>query len=207
MGAGSAGPPSPPPAHPAPPAAEAAPLDIPLPSFLRVPPPKPRRPKPPRKPRVNPLWVSWWVQVPILTCLLLADGLLGFLTARHAGAYFQQMPQERDPYALWLRVREDGDSLHLVWDRSAPAFALAQHAILSIWDGDQSRTIELSRAQLQSGSVVYRRVSGQVKFQLEVFFKERRTLSETWELRSPQGPSPPAPVAPDLPETAGKPRP
>lgn len=191
-----------------------APVDVPLPSFLSVPPPEEKRKRnwrwwkraakdekaaepqaakePPGRPP-QPFWTSWWVQVPILGCLLLVDGLLGFVSARQ----FHPPPARpaaapRDPYALSLLVVEYGDNLSLTWDRNAPAIAHAERAVLSIADGDQSQSldIELPVLQSQGFGVTYHRVTDRVKFRLEVFLKSGRSVSETWELGASSAPPP-----------------
>jgi hypothetical protein len=183
-----------------------APADIPLPSFLNVPPPEEKKKRNwkwwkragkdgpsvepgeieqrPIRP-LQPFWTSWWLQVPILGCLLLVDGLLGFVSARQ----FRSPPARpaaalRDPYALSLMVVEYGDNLCLTWDRNAPAIAQAQRALLSISDGDQNQSLDMELPILQSQGfgVTYHRVTDRVKFRLEVFLKSGRSVSETWVL-------------------------
>lgn len=69
-----------------------------------------------------------------------------------------------------------------MWDRDAPALAQASGAVLSITDDGETRTLDVPLAQLREGSITYRRNSGSVTFRLEVFLKNRRSLSETWSL-------------------------
>ncbi|MGE5570179.1 MAG: hypothetical protein ACM3S5_14180 [Rhodospirillales bacterium] len=130
-------------------------------------------------------WASWWVQGPLLAALLLLDGFLGFLAASGSlPAQPARSAPPRDPYALSLLVVESGQNLHLTWDRNAPALAQASGAVLSITDGGQARTLDIPLAQLREGSVTYRRTSGSVTFRLEVFLKNKRSLSETWSLEA-----------------------
>jgi hypothetical protein len=202
-----------------PPAQEAAPalpadvpVDVPLPSFLNVPPPEEgkrkwawnwkwwkraveeqpavepieieQQPEQPERPR-QPLWTSWWVQVPILAGLLMVDGLLGFVSARQfRPPAVCPAAAPRDPYTLSLMVVEYGDNLCLTWDRYAPAIVQAQKAVLSISDGDHNQTLDVELPALQSPGfgVTYHRMTDRVKFRLEVFMRSRRSVSETWEL-------------------------
>ncbi|MEK7405647.1 MAG: hypothetical protein AAB225_11115 [Acidobacteriota bacterium] len=128
----------------------------------------------PRRHRRRWLWV-----VPVLAVLAAGAALLA------TGWVRLPLPAaRRDPYALALAVRHYGDNVHLTWDRSAPAVRAAQRAVLIISDGDQTRALDLSRIQLHNGSVIYRRISPQVSFRLEVFFGNN-TLSERW----PAGPT------------------
>jgi hypothetical protein len=185
-------------------AAPAPPVDVPLPSFLNVPPPKEKKkrnwkwwkrgepPAPKAAPAPpQPFWTSWWLQAPILACLLLVDGRLGFVSARQ----FRPPPARpaaasRDPYALSLMVVEYGDNLCLSWDRNAPVIAQAERAVLSISDGDRNQSLDLELPTLHSPGfgVTYHRVTDRVKFRLEVFLKGRRSISETWELGASSAP-------------------
>jgi hypothetical protein len=161
-------------------------MEPPRPPFVNGAPPEPAEamPEPKDTPSRQPLWVSWWVQVPILAGLLVADGLLGFVSARQIQPTpAQTQATAKDPYALSLLVVEYGDNLHLTWDREAPALASAAGGMLTISDGGQTRSLDLSLDQLRDGSVTYRRLSTRVRLRLEVFLKGKRSLSETWELR------------------------
>jgi hypothetical protein len=137
----------------------------------------------PARPR-QPLWVSWWALIPIGVCVYLVVGILGFALARG----FRPAPGRpgappRDPYALSLLVVEYGDNLCLTWDRNAPAITHAERAVLSIADGAQSQSLDIEQAVLrrQGFSVTYHRVTDRVTFRLEVFLKNRRSVSESWE--------------------------
>ncbi len=189
-----------------------APLDVPLPAFLNGPPPREKRAwrwwkraakegpavppaaaeKKPARPR-QPLWVSYWAQIPILFCVCLEVFALGFAVERGLQpAPGRQAAPPRDPYALSLLVVEYGDNLCLTWDRNAPAIAHAERAVLSIGDGNQSQSLDIEQAVLrrQGFSVTYHRVTDRVAFRLEVFLKNRRSVSETWEFGG-SGPAPP----------------
>jgi hypothetical protein len=61
--------------------------------------------------------------------------------------------------------------------------------------------MDLTVAQLKNGSVIYRKVSNQVQFRLEVFLKERRSVSETWESAGGGAAAPPEPSTPKQPWT------
>jgi hypothetical protein len=180
-----------------------APMDVPLPAFLSGPPPRKKREwrwwkrvakesptapqaaaeKKPARSR-QPLWASYWALIPVLVCVYLVVGILGFAVARGLRpAPGRQAAPPRDPYALSLLVVEYGDNLCLTWDRNAPAIAHAERAVLSITDGNQSQSLDIEQAVLrrQGFSVTYHRVTDRVTFRLEVFLKNRRSISETWE--------------------------
>lgn len=146
------------------------------------------RPAAAANPSKAPLWCSWWVQAPLLLCLLFADGLLGFFSAQPLRDMVQVAPVQKDPYALSLLVVEYGDSLHLTWDRLARPLEAAELGVLVITDGGQTRSTVLTPAQLRIGSVTYRKVTNQVRFRLEVVLKGHRTVSEGWESAATGGP-------------------
>jgi hypothetical protein len=129
----------------------------------------------------RPLWSSWWLQAPLLLCLFAADALLGYASARQWNQYRPATPPAPDPYSLSLLVLEYVDNLHLTWDRHARPIENGGNGLLHIIDGGQTRTLELSPDQLKSGSVIYRRMTAQVRFRLEVFLKGGRSVSETWD--------------------------
>lgn len=154
----------------------------------------PPAPEPPPEPEPSeavrprqPLWVSWWIQTPLLVCLWLVVGMLGYAYAQQVRTpppYSLEAP--RDPYALSLLVVEYGENLCLTWDRYAPAIRRAQRAVLWIKDGDNSRSIPLESHMLRNPDfgVTYHRVSGDVTFRLEVVLADERVLSESWDLAS-----------------------
>jgi hypothetical protein len=139
---------------------------------------------PARPARKTPLWCSWWVLAPLVACLLFADGLLGFFAARQVHAMTPAAEAPRDPYSLSLMAVEYGDNLFLTWDHKAPPVAAATRATLSIADGGQERSVPLSRKQLQTGAVTYRKMSDHIRFRLEVFLDTRRSVTEIWDSAS-----------------------
>lgn len=152
-------------------AQESAAPDIALPAFLQTTPPAGHRP------RLR--WFSWWIQAPLLAALLLADSLLGYAAARQLNTSLQRGRLQADPYSLDLAVAEYGDNLHLSWNHNAPAVKAARRAALSINDGVLARTLELNLAQLRTGSVIYRRLTPDVKLKLEVFVSDRASVAES----------------------------
>ena len=119
-----------------------------------------------------------WVWIPLSFIFLLLGVVLGFQVAlsvrSHVPAGFRQ-----DPYALNLSISPAGDSLHVRWDRASPAVAAATRGWLIIKDGGAQKTVDLDAAQLQNGSVIYRRASGDVQFRLEVLTGNRVTVNES----------------------------
>jgi hypothetical protein len=138
------------------------------------------------RPRPRSWWCSLWIQTPLFACLLFAWGLLGFFAGRQVDKVIPRAPAPpRDPYALSLMVLQYQDNMHLTWDRQARPIAVAERGALTIADAGESRTLDLTAAQLRTASVTYHRLSQHVLFRLEVFLPGHRSVSETWEA-SPQ---------------------
>ncbi|HWR52189.1 MAG TPA: hypothetical protein VN428_13845 [Bryobacteraceae bacterium] len=155
--------------------------DIPLPGFLGVP------EAPARFGFRLPAWSSWWIRGPLLAALLAAGGFLGYVLAQRFAEKSPISSEPRNPYALSLVVLEYGDNLHLSWDREALAVASAARGTLTIVDGDRIRTLDLSAAQLHDGSVIYRRLTPDVRLKLEVFLSEKSSVAESWRLVTQTG--------------------
>jgi hypothetical protein len=91
-----------------------------------------------------------------------------------------------DLYAMELQVVRSGESsLHVKWNRSAPPIQAASRGLLHISDGGHDKVVELDLLQLQTGSVIYRKATNQVRFRLEVFAKERVSISESLDYQEP----------------------
>ncbi|MBI3681967.1 MAG: hypothetical protein HY235_16415 [Acidobacteria bacterium] len=122
------------------------------------------------------------VWIPLSFIFLLLGVLIGFQVAftyrpaRAAGVL-------NDPFALTLSVARSGDNLHVRWDRTSTAVRNAQRGVLFITDGTYNTAVDLDVAQLNNPSVFYRHMTGVVQFRLEVFTKERISVSETLEWR------------------------
>lgn len=88
-----------------------------------------------------------------------------------------------DVYGLELSAVLSGDRVLVRWDRRAPAVQLARRGVLHIVDGPDRQSVELEAAQLQGGSAHYRHATGELTFRLEVFPRERSSVSESVEVR------------------------
>jgi hypothetical protein len=158
--------------------------------------PAPPEPAPPAAPAVQPEVERGslirrsgnWILVPLSFIFLLLGVVLGFQVALGVRS---QVPNSRtDPYTLGLSATPTSDSLHVNWDRNAPAIEQAQRGILWIQDGPHRKSVDLDLVQLQNGSIIYRRATGDVSFRLEIFARDRITISEAVSVRLDQ----PAPV-------------
>ena len=122
---------------------------------------------------------SGWMWLPLSFIFLLLGVLLGFQAALTLRP--QTQPGAGDPFNTALSVSKDGDDLNVRWDRQAAAIHSARRGQLVIEDGPYTKTVELDANQLQTGSVVYRHSSPDVKFRLELMLHDRNTLVEKLE--------------------------
>jgi TonB family protein len=74
---------------------------------------------------------------------------------------------------LGLHVETQGDRLLLSWNRRNAAVAAAADGVLQIFDGTQHREVRLDGGQVADGSVLYKPVSPDVTFRLEVHGTDR----------------------------------
>jgi hypothetical protein len=126
---------------------------------------------------------SGWVWIPLSFIFLLLGIVLGFQVALSVKS---QMPSVSgaNPYSMRLEVAPSGDaSLHVRWDRTAPAIQAATTGVLHITDGGNNKQVKLDTVQLHNGSVIYRKATEDVSFRLEVFTEERVSVSESVRFR------------------------
>jgi hypothetical protein len=69
---------------------------------------------------------------------------------------------------LGMRAQAHGDTLLLSWNGNSPALQSASNGLLQIDDGPEHREIALDRGGIAGASMVYRPVSDDVVFRLEV---------------------------------------
>ena len=111
--------------------------------------------------------------------LLLVGVLLGYQAALTIS------PRSPTPFNLALSVTQSGGDLQLKWDRQSLAIRSAEKGILTIEDGSYNKAINLTRAELESGSIVpYHPQSRHVRFRLDVFPNPRNCVSETIDWNS-----------------------
>ncbi|MBK5292211.1 MAG: hypothetical protein JJE04_11100 [Acidobacteriia bacterium] len=125
---------------------------------------------------------SGWIWIPLSFIFLLLGVILGFQIALSVNV---KLPAglRQDPYTLSLSVTPAGDSVHVRWDRSSPAIRSSTGGSLLISDGGNEKTVALDAGQLRNGSVIYRRMSGDLRFRLEVFARDRVSVSESLNYR------------------------
>ena len=135
-----------------------------------------------RDPATGKRFKTGWVWLPLSFVFLLLGVVLGFQVAvslRGSGVRAGQ-----DPFALGLTVAAAGEGVDVRWDRSALAIQGAARGALTITDAGMVRVVELDAPQLQMGSVSYRRAFSDVQFKLEVFARERTSVSESASFRA-----------------------
>lgn len=84
-----------------------------------------------------------WPVLPII--LLLIGVLLGYQAAL-------SVRSPRPPYQLALSVRQSGSDLQLKWDGESPVIRNAQKGILTIADGSDVKSTDLTGTELQGGA-------------------------------------------------------
>jgi hypothetical protein len=129
-----------------------------------------------------------WVWLPLSFIFLLLGVVLGFQIA------FSYRPAETartlaDPYVLDLSVVQIEDQLHLKWNSEMTVFQSARRGVLHIADGDNTKTVDLSKADLARGGVLYRNSSADIVFSLEIFPRERTSITESVSIHLKSAPA------------------
>ncbi len=109
---------------------------------------------------------------------LLLGVLLGYEASR------LNAPRRASDFAMSLAIERTGDNLTVHWDPDARAVRSAANGVLEIEDGSETKRVELDRASLSSGSMVYRNMSEKVRFRLVAYLNPELTVSE--ELQWPR---------------------
>jgi hypothetical protein len=135
--------------------------------------PEPAKPKPAR---------SGWVWIPLSFIFMLLGVILGFQIAISMRPRTPANPY-LEAWNLALGVQRLEDRLVVSWDRTAPAVRNANRGVMTILAGDDSRRIDLTFNDLQAGQLIYRSSPNTVIFRLEVYPKDRTSVSETLEYR------------------------
>ncbi len=124
-----------------------------------------------------------WVWIPLSFIFLLLGTIIGFqialsVTSRPVAS------EEANPFDLRLTATPSAGSIHVRWDRHAPAILDAEKATLSIIEGGKQKTVELDAAHLKAGSVIYRKAAGEVTFRLDVATSPGTVVSQTVEFQT-----------------------
>lgn len=124
-----------------------------------------------------------WVWIPLSFIFLLLGIVLGFQIALSVSRSQKATEQQADPYALELTAVEFGESLHLKWNNSLPAFRNASSGVLHIQDGNNTKTVEITREDISRGGILYKHASPEVLFRLEIPQTGHSSVIETLEVR------------------------
>jgi hypothetical protein len=103
--------------------------------------------------------------------------LLGVLLGYEASRITAPQRAASD-FALSLAVERTGENLTVRWNPEARAIVAASKGVLEIEDGGETKRVELDRANLSSGSLVYRNMTGKVDFRLMVYFNAHLSLTD-----------------------------
>jgi hypothetical protein len=137
------------------------------------PPEQYRPPEPPVSPKSRS---GMWMVAAFI--FLLLGVLLGYEASRITA------PRRASDFALALAVERTGVNLTVHWNPDAPAVRSASKGTLEIDDGGETKRVDLDRADLSSGSMVYRNASEKVRFRLVMYLDSG--LSVTEELQWPR---------------------
>jgi hypothetical protein len=91
---------------------------------------------------------------------LLLGVLLGYEASRITA------PRRASDFTLSLAVERTGENLTVRWNPGSPAIRSASNGVLEIDDGGETKRVELDRANLSGGSMVYRNTSDKIHFRL-----------------------------------------
>jgi hypothetical protein len=103
---------------------------------------------------------------------LLLGVLLGYEASRITG------PRHPSDFALSVAAERAGQNLTIRWNPDARAVVSASNGVLEIEDGGETKRVELDRANLSNGSMVYRNSSNQVRFRLVVYLNTGLSVTE-----------------------------
>jgi hypothetical protein len=70
------------------------------------------------------------------------------------------------------------------WNRDSAPVQAALNGVLTIAEGPNSKEVKLGFAELRNGTALYPSVGPNVRFRLELFFKENRSFVESTEFRA-----------------------
>jgi hypothetical protein len=137
--------------------------------------------------------IAIFLAVATTTALVLLIGVPRLFNVRPLATLVQQGFRES---GLGLRTTSQGNGVLLTWNRQNPVVLSAERGVLHINDGSRQRHILLDPGQITGGAVLYRSLSGDVTFRLEVHGAGGKTISETTSVLDggkPDGVSPETP--------------
>ncbi len=124
-----------------------------------------------------------WVWIPLSFIFLLLGVVLGFQIAISLRDPAPPEVEHPDPYTLGLTIEPTSETLTLRWNVDAAAIRVAEKAVLRISEAGNDKLVMLGPEDLRRGGVVYRNVTPDVGFQLEVMLNERLSVTEAARTR------------------------
>lgn len=121
----------------------------------------------------------------LLSILFAAGGLIGgylYAGSRH----HEENPAAASAlYTLGLKAQIDDGVIQLSWDNSASALRDALKGVVTVEDGDNTRTIELETADLARGRMRFRPQAKKVDIRMDVYTAERSGATESLSFEAP----------------------
>lgn len=84
-----------------------------------------------------------------------------------------------DLYTVHLQVSQAGSSVMVKWNRDAAPIQAALHGVLTVTEGANSKEVKLGFAELRNGAAMYPLIAPEIRFRLEIFFKNNRSFVES----------------------------
>ena len=125
---------------------------------------------PPADPTASKSRTGMWLVASFF--FLLLGVLLGYEASRITG------PRRPSDFALSLAAERAGQNLAVRWNPDARAVVSASNGVLEIEDGGETKHVDLDRANLSNGSMVYRNASDKVRFRLVVYLTTGLSVTE-----------------------------
>jgi hypothetical protein len=194
-------PPEPPP-KPEPPAPRLVPkpriVERPVPRPPAQPAEQPLQP-PPESPREQPMFSTYypadapsWRRRSLWVAFTLAalgfGSVAGYLYGggkiESLGSWVVQgvskgAPRETDPYSVNLTAAAQGQSVLIRWNRESSMVQAALRGVLSITENGATKEVALDAPELRNGTVLYHSASSEIRFRLDLYFKDNRMFAES----------------------------
>jgi hypothetical protein len=89
-----------------------------------------------------------------------------------------------DPFSIDLQITQQDADLMIRWRRDAPAIQFAQRGVLRIAESGVTREIQLGYSELRNGTILYRNLAPEVRFELQLISRDDRSLFQavTWPM-------------------------
>jgi hypothetical protein len=132
-----------------------------------------------------PAWTNvgtqGWGLISIVASLIAIGAFAAGFIARPLvpGSQLERQLPHSDAKLELKVVRGTGRVVQIVWNHQAPVIYHAKRGILEISDGPQTREVELSERELETGSIAYERVNNHLLVTLILTVIDGSTVSES----------------------------